>query len=128
LIHAEFIVDSSPRVPLLGVNSTHLETSFFQANHHKGQRLPIVLRLLAEGSVVVLVLALGWWGMATLGSSTLASQSETLTAKEPPIYVAGALWSMRSSRAQLKGKRASAGAVLRKAPLIRPPHADLEVG
>jgi hypothetical protein len=89
LIHAEFIVDSSPRVPILGVNSTHLETSFFQANHHKGQRLPIVLRLLAEGSVVVLVLALGWWGMATLGSSTLASQSETLTAKEPPIYVAG---------------------------------------
>ena len=49
--------NSSPGVPLLGVNSTHLETSFFQANHHKGQRLPIVLRLLAEGSVVVLVLA-----------------------------------------------------------------------
>ena len=36
-----------------------------------------------------MVLALGWWGMATLGSSTPASQSETLTAKEPPIYVAG---------------------------------------
>jgi hypothetical protein len=48
--------NSSP-VPLLGVNSTHLETSSCQANHHKGQRLPIVLRLLAEGSVVVLVLA-----------------------------------------------------------------------
>src|ERR687896_827564 len=80
--------NSSP-VPLLGVNSTHLETSSCQANHHKGQRLPIVLRLLAEGSVVVLVLALGWWGMATLGSSTLASHSETLAAMEPPIYVAG---------------------------------------
>src|SRR5918992_4743812 len=80
--------NSSP-VPLLGVNSTHLETSSCQANHHKGLRLHIVLRLLAEGSVVVLVLALGWRGMATLGSSTLASQSETLTAKEPPMYVAG---------------------------------------
>jgi hypothetical protein len=89
LLHAEFIADSSPCVPLLGVNSTHLETSSFQENHHKGQRLPIVLRLLAEGSVVVLVLALGWWGMATLGSSTLASHSETLAAMEPPIYVAG---------------------------------------
>jgi hypothetical protein len=89
LIHAEFIADSSPCVPLLGVNSTHLETSSFQANHHKGQRLPIVLRLLAEGSVVVLVLALGWWGTANLGNDTLASHSETLTAKRPPIYVAG---------------------------------------
>ena len=49
--------NSSPGVLLLGVNSTHLETSSFQTNHHKGQRLPIVLRLLAEGSVVVLVLA-----------------------------------------------------------------------
>src|SRR5215217_5497378 len=116
--------NSSPRVPLLGVNSTHLETSFFQANHHKGQRLPIVLRLLAEGSVVVLVLALEWWGMATLGSSTLAHRARPSRQRSPPYTCPGALWSMRSSRAQLKGKRANAGAVLRKAPLIRPPHAD----
>jgi hypothetical protein len=82
LIHAEFIADSSPGVPLLGVNSTHLETSSFQANHHKGQRLPIVLRLLAESSVVVLVLASGWWGMTTLVSDSLQEMRE-------PIYVAG---------------------------------------
>ena len=82
MIHAEFIADSSPRVPLLGVNSTHLETSSFQTNHHKGQRLPIVLRLLAEGSVVVLVLASGWWGTTTLVSDSLQEMRE-------PIYVAG---------------------------------------
>jgi hypothetical protein len=38
---------------------------------------------------VVLVMALGWWGMANLGSSTLASQSNSLTAQRDPIYVGG---------------------------------------
>jgi hypothetical protein len=73
----------------VGVNSTHLDNSRLQAPHHNQQRVPIVVRLLAQGSVVVLVIALGWWGMTTLGSSTLALQSESLTAHQDPIYVAG---------------------------------------
>jgi hypothetical protein len=39
--------------------------------------------------VVVLVMALGWWGMWSLGSYTLASHSDSLTAERDPIYVAG---------------------------------------
>ena len=73
----------------MGVSSTHLETSRFQASQHEEQRNHVVLRLLAEGSVMVLVMALGWWGMVTLGNSTLASQSDSLTAEQDPIYVAG---------------------------------------
>jgi hypothetical protein len=73
----------------VGVSSTHLETSSFHASHNKEQRLPIVLGLLAEGSVVVVVMALGWWGMANLGSDTLSSQSDSFTAQRDPIYVAG---------------------------------------
>ena len=84
-----FIAHSSPCVSLLGVSSIHLETSSLQAIHHKAQRNHVVVRLLAEGSVVVLVMALGWWGMANLGSSTLASQSDSLTAERSTIYVAG---------------------------------------
>jgi hypothetical protein len=38
---------------------------------------------------MVLVMALGWWGMVTLGNSTLAAQSDSLTAQQDPIYVAG---------------------------------------
>jgi hypothetical protein len=71
------------------VNSTHLDNSSLQAPHHNQQRLPIVVRLSAQGSVVVLVIALGWWGMANLGSSTLTLQSEPLKAHQDPIYVAG---------------------------------------
>src|SRR5918994_2982849 len=84
-----FIADSSPSVSLLGVSSTHLDNSSFQATNHNEHRNHIVLKLLAEGSVVVLVMALGWWGMWNLGSSTLASQSDSLTAQRDPIYVAG---------------------------------------
>jgi hypothetical protein len=46
------------------------------------RRVKIVVRLLAEGLVVVLLMALGWWGMTTLGSDSLQPMSE-------PIYVAG---------------------------------------
>jgi hypothetical protein len=42
-----------------------------------------------QGSVVVLVMALGGWGMWNLGSDSLASQSDSLTARPDPIYVAG---------------------------------------
>jgi hypothetical protein len=73
----------------VGVNSTHLDNSNLKAPHHNQQRLPIVVRLSAQGSVVVLVIALGWWGMADVGSSTLALQSKPLTAHQDPIYVAG---------------------------------------
>jgi hypothetical protein len=71
------------------VSSTQLENSSFRASQHKEQRNHVVIRLLAEGSVVVLVMALGWWGMVTLGSYTLASESNALTAMGDPIYVAG---------------------------------------
>jgi hypothetical protein len=66
------------------MSSTHLDNSSLQATLHKEHRTHIVLKLLAEGSVVVLVMALGWWGMATLGSYTLLSQTHP-----EPIYVAG---------------------------------------
>jgi hypothetical protein len=73
----------------MGVSSTQLENSSFQPSHHNQKRNHVVLRLLAEGSVMVLVMALGWWGMWSLGSSTLASHSDSLTAELDPIYVAG---------------------------------------
>jgi hypothetical protein len=73
----------------MGVSSKQLETSSFQPTHPKEQRNHVVVRLLAEGSVVVLVMALGWWGMWSLGSYTLASHSDSLTAERDPIYVAG---------------------------------------
>jgi hypothetical protein len=36
-----------------------------------------------------MVMALGGWGMWNVGSSTIASQSDSLTAEREPIYVAG---------------------------------------
>jgi hypothetical protein len=83
-IHRRFIADSSPSVSLVGVSSTHLDNSSFQATNHKEHRNHIALKLLAEGSVVVLIMALGWWGMWNLGSYTLLSQTQP-----EPIYVAG---------------------------------------
>jgi hypothetical protein len=38
---------------------------------------------------VVVLIAIGWWGMAHLGNDTLAPESDSLTAKRPPVYVAG---------------------------------------
>ena len=71
------------------MNSTRLDNESLQAPYHDQQPLLIVVKLLAQSSVVVLVLALGWWGMWNLGSSTLASESDSLTAQRDPIYVAG---------------------------------------
>ena len=68
----------------MGVSSIHLDNSSFQATSHNEHRNHIALKLLAEGSVVVLVMALGWWGMWNLGSYTLLSQTQP-----EPIYVAG---------------------------------------
>ena len=57
----------------------------FRASPSEGQRpRRIVLRLLAEGAVVVAMLASGWWGMSILGAHALASESDP-----PPLYVAG---------------------------------------
>jgi hypothetical protein len=82
-----FIADSSPYVPLLGVSDTRLDNGYYQASYHKEPRLHLVLRLVAQGFVVVLVL--GWWGMTTLGSHTLASESDSPAAMAEPIYVGG---------------------------------------
>jgi hypothetical protein len=38
---------------------------------------------------VVVVMALGWWGMMTLGSHSLASESDSVAQMGDPIYVAG---------------------------------------
>ncbi len=64
------------------MSATPLNNGGFQASHNNHQRLPIVARLLAEGSVLLVVMASGWWGMTTLGSDSLQPMSE-------PIYVAG---------------------------------------
>ena len=84
-----FIADSSPCVPIVGVSPTPPDDASLKAPHHDRQRTRIVGRLLAEGSVVALVLAFGWWGMANLASSTLAPHSDSLTSQRDPIYVGG---------------------------------------
>jgi hypothetical protein len=67
----------------VGVSSTPLENASLQeASYLKERRVNIVLRLLAESLVVVVLVALGWWGMTTLGS-------DSLQAMRYPIYVAG---------------------------------------
>src|SRR3712207_2928489 len=71
------------------MSSTHLYNSSLKSPHHNQQRLPIVVKLSAQGAVVVLVITLGWWGIWNVGSSTLALQSESLAAHQDPIYVAG---------------------------------------
>ena len=58
-----------------------------RASPREGQRpRRIVVRLVAEGSVVVALLASGWWGMSLLGAHALASESSSAPA---PVYVAG---------------------------------------
>jgi hypothetical protein len=71
------------------MSDIHLETNSLQATHHNQQRNHCVVRLLAQGTVVVLVIAIGGWGMWNIGSDTLSSQSDSLTAERYPIYVAG---------------------------------------
>jgi hypothetical protein len=71
------------------VSDTRLDNSHYQASYHKEPRLHLVLRLVAQGFVLVVVLASGWWGMTTLGSHTLASESDSPAAMAEPIYVGG---------------------------------------
>jgi hypothetical protein len=56
----------------------------FRASPCEGQRPRIVLRLLAEGAVVVALLGSLWWGMSILGAHVLVSESAPR-----PVYVAG---------------------------------------
>ena len=80
--YLRFIAYSSPCVSLLGVSSTPLDNASLKASYLKEQRVNIVVRLLAQGLVVVLLMSLGWWGTTTLGS-------HSLQAMRYPIYVAG---------------------------------------
>ena len=66
----------------MGVSSTRLDNASLKASYLKERRVKIVMRLLAESLVVVLLMALGLWGMTTLGS-------DSLQAMRYPIYVAG---------------------------------------
>jgi hypothetical protein len=61
----------------------------FQASHQKHQRKRVVFGILAEGSVLVLVITLGLWWIAHVGSDTPASQSEARAALADPIYGTG---------------------------------------
>src|SRR5215208_268521 len=118
-----FIGDSSQSVSLLGVSSTHLDNSSFQPTNHNQHRNHIALKLLAEGSVVVLLMALGWWGMVTLGSYTLLSQTQP-----EPIYVAGCPVSEPLQKRARRGEGVLARAedVQRKALLTRSARASRE--
>jgi hypothetical protein len=96
------------------VSSTPLENASLQeASYLKERRVNIVVRLLAESLVVVLVMALGWWGMMTLGSDSLQTMSD-------PIYVAGC------PLADTTLEKGSAGTVQRRAYLTQSPHASRE--
>ena len=65
------------------MSATPLDNASLQeASYLKERRVKIVVRLLAESLVVVLLMALGWWGMTSLGSDSLQPMSD-------PIYVAG---------------------------------------
>jgi hypothetical protein len=67
----------------VGVSSTPLENASLQeASYLKERRGNIVVKLLAESLVLVVLMALGWWGMMTLGSYSLQQMRY-------PIYVAG---------------------------------------
>jgi hypothetical protein len=73
----------------VGVSSEQLDNGYYQASHHNQRRLHLVLRLLVQGSIVMVVMTLGGWWMWNLGSDSLALQSDSLTTHPEPIYVAG---------------------------------------
>jgi hypothetical protein len=105
------------------VSSTPLDNASLQeASYLKERRVKIVVRLLAESLVVVLLMALGWWGMVTLGSYTLLSQTQP-----EPIYVAGCPVSEPLQKSPTRrGVLARAEDVQRKALLTRSAHASRE--
>jgi hypothetical protein len=70
-----FIADSSLCVHLLGVDPTQLDNDgYYKASHHKEWRDHLVLRLSVQGSIVAVLMALGAWGMVTLGSDSLTAK------------------------------------------------------
>jgi hypothetical protein len=83
-IHPLFIASCSP---VLRMDHERHQGASLQASPHRGQRpRHIVLRLVAEGAVVVALLGSGWWGMSILGAHALASESSSAPT---PVYVAG---------------------------------------
>jgi len=84
-----FIADSSLYVHLGGVSSAQLDNGYYHASHHNQRRLHLVLRLLVQDLIVMVVMTLGGWGTWNVGSDSLSSQSDSLTAHPDPIYVAG---------------------------------------
>ena len=103
------------------MSSTQLDNANIQATNHNEHRNHIALKLLAEGSAVVLIMALGWWGMWNLGSHTIVSQTQP-----EPIYVAGCPVSEPLQKSPTQGGLARAEDVLRKALLTRSAHANQE--
>jgi len=125
----KFIANSSPYVPLLSVSSTtRLDNESLQASHHNQQRLPIAVRLLAQGSIVVLVVAFGWWRMWNLGIYTLASQSDSLIAERDPIYVAGCPVSDPLEKSSTRGSVGEGKGCPREGFSPQSPPASREVG
>jgi len=101
------------------VSPTQLETSSLQASEQNLQDNYVVVRLLAERSVVAVVIAIGWWGMWNVGSDTLSSQSDSLTAELSPIYLAGSPVPDPFEKSLARGVLARTEAVLTKARLTQ---------
>ena len=78
-----------------------------RASPHQGQRpRRIVVRLLAESSVVVALLASGWWGMSILEAHAAASESGA----PAPAYVGGCPVGDRSEKGSAGGGCSKEGA------------------
>ena len=87
-ISTRFTRYSSPRVVLLctwTMRTPTTTTSSEQAHARGNDPAVSLLRLVAEGAVVVALLASGWWGMSILGAHALASESSAPAS----VYVAG---------------------------------------
>jgi hypothetical protein len=79
------------------VSSTQLENASLQeASYLKDRRVKIVVRLFAQGLVVVVLMASGWWGMTTLGSYSLQQMRY-------PLYVPGCPLSDRLEKGSASG-------------------------
>lgn len=100
-----------------GVSPTQPETSSLQASEHNLQRNHVVLRLLAEGSVVALI-AIGW-GMWNVGSDMLSSLSDSLTTERSKLYLAGCPVPDPFEKSPARGVLVRTEAVLTKARLTQ---------
>src|SRR5215212_4552617 len=78
------------------MSSARLHYASPQASDHQGRPKRIVFGLLAQGFVVVLLMAFGWWGITTLGSDSLREM-------RGPIYVAGCPLSNTLEKSQRGG-------------------------